>query len=424
MGRGKVFKELRGFTGDGKCGLGVYKGDGRIIGLVFRPGVDIDLEMDEKELYRRAWDYDYVVTGVDGEGVIYKNVIFPKNIGDKELKEAVRFQFLDLDSSEYVMECIKTGFQTGEDESYICVGVPKELIREAIGGSENIYTGLDLEPVAFWRGFNLRNPGVKKPLMIVARRKDKIVIVAGRERLEFVRVAYLGALGVESEVKRTADYYRRAFNAVSTEVAEVGDEDYVKCVLTGYSGACEDSGFVNLLSKGYRRKKRITLGVKEGWFIWGAVFLAVVFAGILGAGFFYQGRANLIEEGVAEKKRMIGSLEKYSKEAKEYRDEIGMIKGFKVESYIGVVDDIRKSVPEDVVITELEIGGDLSEGAGMYKVRTVRLEGESLSVSSLGVFIDRLNSLGYVEEASLVDGVGYKEDLGVYSFGVRLSIRV
>lgn len=298
------------------------------------------------------------VVGVFGSpAVAYKNVVVPPDIGGKELEEVVRWQFYELDSTAYRFVHRKADFAPEGNASYVCAAVPLKLLEEFCSAHSGVFTALDLRPFALWRGFRLARPG-SSPCVVVAPWPDGVTVVGGRTGAEFVREIPPTA-NPDSEVARTVDYYRRAFDAGDAEVVELGGEEAARAVADGCAFAPRDPAFTDILPEAHRRVRPTELRKPKAKEVAAAFCLtaALLSAAPHALAWHYRNMEQELRASTMQNAQTAMEAQRLSSKAAEYREWIAAVESHKVIPYSTVLADLRAATPAGMVLDEVEIGG-------------------------------------------------------------------
>lgn len=308
------------------------------------------------EVAKRTRRCRTVVGALGGPAVAYKNAVVPPDLGGRELDEAVRWQFYELDSASYRFVYRKADFAPEGNASYVCAAVPPKLLEEFCAAHSGAFTSLDLRPFALWRGFKLARPE-SSPCLVVASWPDGVTVVGGRTGVEFVREIPPTA-NTESEVVRTVDYYRRAFDAAEAEVVELNGEEAARAVADGCAFAPRDPAFTDILPEEHRRIRPTELRKPKAGEAAAAFCLAaaLVSAAPHAAAWHYRNMEQDLRAGILRNAPAAAEAQRLSSEAAKYREWINAVETHRVVPYSTVLADLRAAVPPGMVLDTVEIG--------------------------------------------------------------------
>lgn len=304
-------------------------------------------------MVRRAYN---VTTGLGGPEILFKNAVLPRDIPPVKIGEAVRWQFYDVEASDYEFVYKSTDFSPDGSLIVICAAVPRKMIENFCRENSGVYTCLDVRPFALWRGFRFTHPE-GEPTVLVARWPEGLTVAGGRKKIEFVREMPVSAT-LDSERMRTVDYFRRAFDAPDAAVIELEEEELAYLVSAGYALTPFDSDQINILPKQHRRvrpmefkKPRLLELVAVG-----IVIAALTAAAPYAMAWYYGSKAKEYRAVAARNTLAVQEAALLRSEISKYQEWVDVVSGHKITPYMAMVGDVRYAVPPGVMLDDLEIG--------------------------------------------------------------------
>jgi len=432
------------------------------------------VEEAEKRL-KRIYD---VATCISDSSIIYKNVILPQNLKKKELLEAVRLQFIELSNpQDYQIFYVKTDYTVEDGINVICIAVPTKVINNFAEKHKDKFTALDLCVFALWRGATYNRDSPDRPVIITAQDGKTVYIAAGRRTIEFVREFPLDP-SADFEKLRSVEYYKSAFNAEDTDIIELNEDEMGYTLALGCMLMSNDTSSINLLPGEYK-KVRPTEMKKPKWYEI-AVVASVLIIGITAAPYIYAYRLNMLAQNyqanLIQLEMSSRKVQEIQEEIKRYREQINVVRSFKIQSYVEMLNSIRYALPKDCEIKSLEFkiantaaqsieqppdvkqnlnvqsnntalnnqgvnnvpqtafdktqdknnfqnsnqnNNEKSEVNPLANPDTIVIEARSKSIESIGLFVDNLSRLSFVKNITVGK---IKYSLSVYNFTITVSI--
>lgn len=360
-----MFRLARKREKAGGAAAGVYFGLSCAYVTVVR-GEDVARKtLDPAEVAGHTRRCRHVVGALGGLAVVYKNAVMPPDLKDRGLEEAVRWQFYELDADAHRFVYRRADLAPEGNAGYVCGAVPLSLLEEFCSARDGLFTALDLRPFALWRGFRLARPGAS-PCVAVASWPDGVTVVGGRAGVEFVR-EIPPAANLASELARTVDYYRRAFDAAEAEVVELGGEDAARMVADGCAFAPGDPAFRDLLPEAHRRVRPTEFKRPKAAEAAVAVCLCALLlcAAPRVLAWRYRDLEREIRASILRNAPAAAEARAFSAEAAKYREWTEAVRTHRVVSYTAVLADLRAATPPGAVLDEVEIGGEATpDGSG------------------------------------------------------------
>jgi hypothetical protein len=312
----------------------------------------IKIEEAEKKI-KKIYD---VTTCISDSSIIYKNVILPQNLKKKELIEAVRLQFIELNNpQDYQIFYIRTDYAVEDGINVICIAVPIKVINNFAEKHKNKFTALDLCVFALWRGAVHNRESPDKPLLITAQDGKTVYIAAGRRTIEFVREFPFGP-GVDFEKLRSVEYYKNAFNAEDVDITELNENEMGHTLALGCMLMLNDSSSINLLPDEYKKVRPTEMRKPKLYEI--AVVASVLTIGITVAPYIYAYRLDMLtknyQTNLMQLEMSSQKVQEIQNEIKKYQEQISAVQNFKTQSYVEMLNDIRYALPQDCEMKSLE----------------------------------------------------------------------
>lgn len=410
-----------------------------------------------------------VATCISDFSIIYKNVILPQNLKEKELTEAVKLQFIELNNlQDYQIFYVKTNYTVENGMNVICIAVPIKVVNSFAEKHKNKFTALDLCVFALWRGAVHSRESPDKPVVVTARNEKTVYIAAGHKTIEFVREFPFDS-SADFEKIRSIEYYKSAFNAEDANIIELSEDEMGYTLALGCMLMSNDSSSINLLPDEYK-KVRPTEMRKPKWYEV-AVVISILVIGITIAPYIYAYRLNVLtknyQKNLMQLEMSSQRAQEMQDEIKNYQEQINVVQSFKTQSYVEMLNSIRYALPEDCEIKSLEFKtmntaiqntSQTNKNSGsqnnnttsnnqkinnvsqvqnntnssqkenqngneevnaLTNPNTIFIEAYSKSIGSIGLFVDNLSRLPFIKSVT----VGKTEyNSSVYNFTVIASI--
>lgn len=456
-----------------KQSIGIYEyGDFFYIATVSGDLIMKDC-ISKEELPNRLRQMQKVYTVLKSDGVIYKNAVLPKNMKPREIKEAARFQFIDVGYENYEILYKNSNFIIQEDMSVLCAAIPLKDIEEFAQKYKNVYTGVELEPFALWRGYNALHKS-DKPKIIIGSNSSGLIIAAGRNNIEFARFIPQGG-NVNFEKIRTIDYYKRAFNAEDADVKEIYYEEYAYSVAIGCALAPCDEEYVNLLPEHAKKVKKTEFKkpTTKEIVVAGLIMLMIAVAVPKSMTYRYTKLAEEYEKKNSGVVPICMEVDRIEKDMADIIKRFTVLNNFKIHSYMNIVNDIRYAIPDDMILDRLDIVSDQSLVSAIntqqqnqqnnkpssqkeqlineidktanpyqtnqqmqqkqtniqtqsnqntkYKPNLILMDGKTESIKSIGLFVDNISQLPYVKIVIIDQDIQYDKNTGFYQFHIRVG---
>lgn len=396
----------------------------------------------------------HVITGLGGQDILYKNVMLPEDIERKNIKETIKWQFYDIEVEDYEIVYRKTNSSPDGSIKILCAAVPKKLIDNFVEKNSGIFTGLDIQPFAAWRGYRASYPD-SEPVIIVVNGTETVTVAAGKEKLEFVREIPT-SLNIDLEKMRTIDHFKQAFNAKDARVVELQGEEPLWTVSMGYALAYQDPDFKNILPEKHRRirpmefkkprKNEIALAVSVLLLIGSAIPHAMAYN--------IEKETAQVKETIRQMDASVNEINNLQSRISMYQEYIGAVSSHEKRKIIPIIDDIKNLTPQDVVIDKLEMTQNYpadtvkkenkekpdnkttassqdnappdSENKSSvdskvsYQVNYIKISARSLSIKSMGLLLDNIDRLRYTGNTEIKNIV--QELPGYYAFDIVAEI--
>ncbi|HHY79169.1 MAG TPA: hypothetical protein GX516_02195 [Thermoanaerobacter sp.] len=430
------------------------------------------VEEAEKKL-KRVYD---VATCISDPSIIYKNVILPQNLKKKELLEAVRLQFIELNNlQDYQIFYVKTDYTVEDGVNVICIAVPAKVINNFAEKHKDKFTALDLCVFALWRGATYNRDSPDKPVVVTAQDKKTVYIAAGRKTIEFVREFPLDS-SADFEKLRSVEYYKSAFVAEDVDMIELNEEEMGYTLAIGCMLMPSDTTSINLLPGEYRKVRPTEMKKPRLHEI--VAVTSVLLIGMTIAPYIYVYRLNMLAQNyqanLIRLEMSSRKVQEIQQEIKRYQEQINAVQSFKTQSYVMMLNSIRYALPKDCEIKSLEfkVTSTTAQNVNQPDIKqnsklqsnstginnqeannasqtssnrvqsnnnpqnssqndtteeinplsnpdTVVIEVRSKSIQSIGLFVDNLSRLPFIKDVT-VGRIEY--NMSVYNFTITASI--
>lgn len=418
------------------------------------------------------------VLGLGGERVLVRPLRLPPDLTADEIREAVKWQLVDL-GERYATSFAVLGRST-QGVDVLAAAVQEDYLQQYLApfAAGVRLAAVDLRVCALWRAVTLTYPAATDgALAVVENAPSGARVVIGREHLEFAREIPAGQ-NVAFEVRRTLSYYRTQYGAEVTRLLLVGVEpvpgleaevatleegllgpEYAAALglalylfrepglnfLPGQVGrvkAGEASTFLRLPRAAKLAGAAVGLGL-------------AAFAALHGLAAYYAAETRALDGYIRELKPAAEEAARVRAEALLLKEWTGLVREFikDVPARSVALDDVRRALPREAWLTKLELA-PAQAAAGNKPVSTpvaagqnrnnpaaisgkaqsvppaqlppapewLRAEGYALSVAAVGAFRDNVAALSHFT-AVKVNRVQWDADLGAYAFTLEAKVK-
>ena len=419
--------------------------------------------------------YSYVVTGFRSKEILYKNLVLAKNSKQSEIENAAKLNFYGIDESEYLIIRLKTSFAVENDIGIPCLAIPQRDLVETFEKNKGYITHVDIDPLAIWRHIQTTDAKLNYKI-IIARFEDIIYVITGRSGIELMRIIDVNESS-DSEIIRNIDYIKKLKREYEIQVIDLSGDDLTQAILKGYLLAPFDDSFKIKIPDKYKRIKVTEFKKPKLKEIW---YSLLIISAILSCIPYYNYMK--LKSQVSPVGQQIGLLQSQlnasldlASKMQNYKSYIDAINSHKIISYVGILQDIRKATPQDVIYTSItidgsdvpqvqtnennnktqqikEVGNKNSNNNNTnnnnnnvinnnnstntnnnnstqinaseikdpnYIPSTISMKGETLTISSIGLLEANLRQLQYIQSVN-VGNVKY--DGKIYSFSIDATI--
>jgi hypothetical protein len=434
-----------------KMSVGVMQEDNFFLTMIDNGKVYQEV-FEETQMLKIINKSKYVITGLHGQDIIYKNIELPSSIEKKKIKESIKWQFYDIEADDY--EFLYRKIKSDENSiRFLCAAVPKKMFNEFIEKNSGIYTGLDLKPFAAWRGYKASNP-VNEPVILVLRGLETITIIGGNENLEYVR-EFSSSLNIELETKRTIDHFRQSFGFPDAKIEDLTQEQSAWTITYGYAVAYLDPQFINILPERHRRVR--AKGFKKPRKIEIVAAIAVFF--LIASCMPYWLARNLeketegIERSIQKLTPIVNEVNNTQRQINKYQEYLNALTTHETIRHVPIINDIRSVLPPEVALVNLKLIESSSnpdprpannkdpnnkspdnknpkskeiesQGTGSftsYRINHISMSAKSLGIKPMGLLLDNMTQIPYLENVELKNIV--QKSPGYYTFDISADIK-
>lgn len=390
------------------------------------------------------------VTALPGQKTMLKSLRFREDsIREKDIPEAVRWQFKDIEEDVLVRHCI-TGRNVFGSWLVVAAAAPQKQIDALankvfrFGFKEEPV--IDLRVLALWRGVKYFRPENGDTAMIVLEESPSGArIVAGRDCLEFARE--IVGNNIEFEIRRTITHYKQEFTN-KADILVVGEdlpENVVAIGMAIYPFVKPGVDFLSggkrsiALSKGTLPTKKNLLAIGGTALVW----LAIV-TGPWAVSSWWSVQATIMENRMVSIRPALAQVDAIMKQTQTIQQWNAVLESFTPLPTTLKINDLRYALPDGCWLTVLETEGQQGQeaqnkqpaqqkpaGQNDVQQNTVtlppapsgfKIEGYSNSVNAIAAYRDNLSKLPWTMNPKVVS-VAADETLGAYKFILSVGVK-
>ncbi|MCL6478536.1 MAG: PilN domain-containing protein [Peptococcaceae bacterium] len=389
------------------------------------------------------------VTCLSGDGIMLKSLRLPGEVKEKEIGEAVRWQFKELDENMLLRYSV-TGKSRFNNWLVVAAAVPKQVLDDI--SNKVVKFGLDepcaidLRVLALWRAAKHFRPEESDTALIVLEEgAGGARVVAGRETLELARE--ISGDNVEFEIRRTIAHYRSEFTD-RVEILTVGNELPEDAAAMGMALYPVLSPKVNFLSgrekvqliKRALPSRKILKTVAGAAVLW----LCLTASPWLAAG-WWDVKASAVGKDILNLKPALVKSDSIAARTAMVQEWCDVLKSFRPLSASFELDDMRYAIPKNCWLTDIQLVGEASAGKqdkssqvkGQPQTANTqapatgqqvslppppagyKITGYSIDVNSVAAFRDNLSKLPWTTKTSIIE-ITSDSKLGAYKFTVNI----